>query len=168
MEQLIGAMGWKLSDFSLASELKADEHGPALCDNKIDGFYYGVGHPSANIQDPTTTCGAKLVPLTGAAVDKLVKENSYFARATIPGGMYAGNPNPTETYGVMATLVTSAKVSDDVVYNLVKATFDNFEEFKKLHPAFANLDPAKMVKDGLSAPLHPGAAKFYKEKGWIN
>jgi TRAP transporter TAXI family solute receptor len=168
MEQLIGAMGWKLSDFSLASELKADEHGPALCDNKIDGFYYGVGHPSANIQDPTTTCGAKLVPLTGAAVDKLVKENSYFARATIPGGMYANNPNPTETYGVMATLVTSAKVSDDVVYNLVKATFDNFEEFKKLHPAFANLDPAKMVKDGLSAPLHPGAAKFYKEKGWIN
>ena len=168
MEQLIGAMGWKLSDFSLASELKADEHGPALCDNKIDGFYYGVGHPSANIQDPTTTCGARLVPLTGAAVDKLVKENSYFAKATIPGAMYANNPNPTETYGVMATLVTSAKVPDDVVYNLVKATFDNFEEFKKLHPAFANLDPAKMVKDGLSAPLHPGAAKFYKEKGWIN
>ena len=168
MEQLIGAMGWKLSDFSLASELKADEHGPALCDNKIDGFYYGVGHPSANIQDPTTTCGARLVPLTGAAVDKLVKENSYFAKATIPGGMYANNPNPTETYGVMATLVTSAKVPDDVVYNLVKATFDNFEEFKKLHPAFASLEPARMVKDGLSAPLHPGAAKFYKEKGWIN
>ena len=168
MEQLIGAIGWKLTDFSLASELKADEHGPALCDNKIDGFYYGVGHPSANIQDPTTTCGAKLVPLTGPAVDKLVKENSYFAKATIPGGMYANNPNPTETYGVMATLVTSAKVPDDVVYNLVKATFDNFEEFKKLHPAFASIEPARMVKDGLSAPLHPGAAKFYKEKGWIN
>ena len=167
MEQLLGAMGWKLSDFSLASELKADEHGPALCDNKIDGFYYGVGHPSANIQDPTTTCGAKIVALSGPVVDKLVKENAYFAKATIPGGMYASNPNPTETYGVMATLVTSAKVPEDVVYNLVKATFDNFEEFKKLHPAFANLDPATMVKDGLSAPLHPGAAKFYKEKGWI-
>jgi TRAP transporter TAXI family solute receptor len=167
MEQLLGAMGWKLSDFSLASELKADEHGPALCDNKIDGFYYGVGHPSANIQDPTTTCGAKLVALTGPVVEKLVKDNSYFAKATIPGGMYSANPNPTETYGVMATLVTSAKVPDDVVYNLVKATFDNFEEFKKLHPAFANLDPEKMVKDGLSAPLHPGAVKFYKEKGWI-
>jgi uncharacterized protein len=168
MEQLLGAMGWKTSDFSLASELKADEHGPALCDNKIDGFYYGVGHPSANIQDPTTTCGAKLVALTGPVVDKLIKENTYFAKATIPGGMYANNPNPTETYGVLATLVTSAKVPDDVVYNLVKATFDNFDEFKKLHPAFVVLDPAKMVKDGLSAPLHPGAAKFYKEKGWIN
>ena len=157
-----------MSDFSLASELKADEHGPALCDNKIDGFFYAVGHPSANIQDPTTTCGAKLIPLTGAAVDKLVAEFPYFAKATIPGGMYANNPQPTATYGVLATLVTSAKVPDDSVYALVKATFDNFDEFKKLHPAFANLEPAKMVKDGLSAPLHPGAAKFYKEKGWIN
>ena len=167
MEELLGALGWKLSDFSLASELKADEHGPALCDNKIDGFYYGVGHPSANIQDPTTTCGAKLVPITGAAVDKLVADHPYYAKATIPGGMYSNNPNPTQTYGVLATMVTSAKVPDEVVYNLVKATFDNFDEFKKLHPAFANLDPASMVKDGLSAPLHPGAAKYYKEKGWI-
>jgi TRAP transporter TAXI family solute receptor len=167
MDELLAAMGWKTSDFSLAGELKADEHGPALCDNKIDGFFYGVGHPSANIQDPTTTCGAKLVALTGPAIDKLIKENSYYAQATIPGGMYSSNPNPTTTYGVLATLVTSAKVSDDAVYNVVKATFDNFEEFKKLHPAFANLEPANMVKDGLSAPLHPGAVKYYKEKGWI-
>jgi uncharacterized protein len=166
LEQLLAAMGWKLSDFSLASELRADEHGPALCDNKIDGFFYGVGHPSANIQDPTTTCGAKLVSLTGPAVDKLVKEHAYFAKATIPGGLYASNPQPTETYGVLATLVTSAKVPEDVVYNLVKATFENFDEFKKLHPAFANLDPSKMVTDGNSAPLHPGAVKYYKEKGW--
>src|SRR5207237_2821229 len=161
MEELLAAMGWKMGDFALASELKADEHGPALCDNKIDGFFYGVGHPSANIQDPTITCGAKLIPLTGPAIDKLVADHPYYAKATIPGGMYSGNPNPTQTYGVLATLVTSAKVPDDVVYNLVKATFDNFDEFKKLHPAFANLDTATMVKDGLSAPLHPGAAKFY-------
>ena len=167
MEELLKEMNWKLSDFSLAAELKADEHGPALCDNKIDGFFYGVGHPSANIQDPTTTCGAKLIPLTGPAIDKLIKENSYYAKATIPGGMYSSNPNPTDTYGVLATLVTSAKVSDDVVYAVVKATFDNFDEFKKLHPAFANLEPEKMVKDGLSAPLHAGAVKYYKEKGWI-
>ncbi|MCZ7661068.1 MAG: TAXI family TRAP transporter solute-binding subunit [Xanthobacteraceae bacterium] len=167
MEQLLGALGWKLGDFALASELKADEHGPALCDNKIDGFFYAVGHPSANIQDPTTTCGAKLVPITGAAVDKLVSTYPYYAKATVPGGMYANNPQPTQTYGVLATLVTSAKVPDETVYQIVKATFDNFDEFKKLHPAFANLDPAKMVKDGLSAPLHPGAAKYYKEKGWV-
>ncbi|HEY0855774.1 MAG TPA: TAXI family TRAP transporter solute-binding subunit [Albitalea sp.] len=167
MEELLSAMGWKLTDFSLASELKADEHGAALCDNKIDGFFYGVGHPSANIQDPTTTCGAKLVPLTGPAVDKLVAGAPYYAKVEIPGGLYAGNPNPTPTYGVLATFVTSAKVADATVYEMVKAVFENFDEFKKLHPAFANLDPKRMVKDGNSAPLHPGAAKYYKEKGWL-
>jgi TRAP transporter TAXI family solute receptor len=167
MDELLIALGWKITDFSLASELKADEHGPALCDNKIDAFFYGVGHPSANIQDPTTSCGAKLVSITGPAVDKLVAANPYYAKATIPGGMYANNPQDTQTYGVLATLVTSAKTTDDVVYQLVKATFDNFEEFKKLHPAFANLKAEQMVKNGLSAPLHPGAVKYYKEKGWL-
>ena len=167
MEELLTAMGWKLSDFSLASELKADEHGPALCDGKIDGFFYGVGHPSANIQDPVTTCGAKLVNITGPAIDKLVADNSYYAKATIPAGLYKGNDQATQTYGVLATFVTSAKAPDDQVYTLVKAVFDNFDEFKKLHPAFAHLSAEHMVKDGLSAPLHPGAAKFYKEKGWL-
>ena len=167
MEELLNAMGWKLSDFSLASELKADEHGAALCDNKIDGFFYGVGHPSANIQDPTTTCGAKLVSLTGPAVQKLIAERPYYAVATIPGGLYANNPEPTTTYGVLATFVSSAAVPDDVVYTMVKAVFENFDEFKRLHPAFANLKAEDMIKNGLSAPLHDGAVKYYKEKGWM-
>jgi len=167
MEELLRQMGWTKADFSLAAELKADEQGTALCDNKIDGFFYGVGHPSAAIQDPTTACGARLIALTGPAVDALVSQHPYYAKATIPGGMYANNPNPTETYGVLATFVTSAKASDDTVYALVKAVFDNFDEFKKLHPAFAHLDPKEMIKNGLSAPLHPGAIKYYKEKGWM-
>lgn len=167
MEELLGAMGWKLGDFSLASELKADEHGPALCDGKIDGFFYGVGHPSANIQDPTTSCGAQLVSITGPAVDKLIADKPYYAKATIPGGLYPNNPNPAQTYGVLATVVTSSKVPAESVYQVVKAVFDNFDEFKKLHPALANLTPEAMVANGNSAPLHEGAAKFYKEKGWI-
>ena len=167
MEELLKAMNWTMSDFSLAAHLKADEQGTALCDNKIDGFFYGVGHPSAAIQDPTTVCGAKLISLTGPAVDALVKAHPYYAYATIPGGMYANNPEPTHTYGVLATLVTTAKTPDNVVYDLVKAVFDNFDEFKKLHPAFAHLDPKAMIKNGLSAPLHPGAIKYYKEKGWM-
>jgi TRAP transporter TAXI family solute receptor len=167
MNELLAAMGWKMSDFGLASELRPDEHGPALCDGKIDGFFYAVGHPSANIQDPTTICGAKLVSLTGPAVDMLVKEKPYYAMATIPGGMYPNNPNPTTTYGVQATIVSSAKVPADVVYVVVKTVFDNLDEFKKLHPALANLKPEDMIKNGLSAPLHEGAARYYKEKGWI-
>jgi hypothetical protein len=167
MEELLGAMGWKMGDFSLASELKADEHGPALCDGKIDGFFYAVGHPSANIQDPTTSCGAQLVSLTGPAVDKLVADKPYYAKATIPGGLYPNNPNPTQTYGVLATVVASTKTPAETVYQVVKAVFDNFDEFKKLHPALANLQPENMARDGLSAPLHEGAARYYKEKGWI-
>jgi TRAP transporter TAXI family solute receptor len=167
MDTLMAALGMKMSDFSLASELKADEHGAALCDNKIDGFAYVVGNPSANIQDPTTTCGAKLVPVTGLAVDKLVKDYPYYAVATIPGGMYAGNPDPVTTYGVVASFVTSSKTPPEVVYTLVKAVFENFEDFKKLHPAFASLEAKDMIKDGVSAPLHEGAVKYYKEKGWM-
>ena len=167
MEELLAAMGWKLGDFALASELKADEHGPALCDGKIDGFFYGVGHPSANIQDPTTSCGAKLVSVTGPAVDKLIADKPYYAKAVIPGGLYPNNPDATTTYGVLATVVASAKTPPETVYQVVKAVFDNFEEFKKLHPALGHLKPENMVKDGLSAPLHEGAARYYKEKGWI-
>ena len=167
MEELLTAMGWKLSDFSLASELKADEHGPALCDGKIDGFFYGVGHPSANIQDPTTSCGAKLVSLTGPVVDKLVADKPYYAKVSIPAGLYPNNPQATPTYGVLATVVASAKTPADTIYAVTKAVFDNFDEFKKLHPALAHLKPEDMVKNGLSAPLHDGAARYYKEKGWI-
>jgi hypothetical protein len=167
MEEMLGAMGWKLSDFALASELKADEHGPALCDGKIDGFFYAVGHPSANIQDPTTSCGAKLVALSGPHVDKLVADKPYYAKATVPGGLYPNNPEGAATYGVLATMVTSSKAPAESVYQVVKAVFDNFDEFKKLHPALANLKPENMVSDGNSAPLHEGAVRYYKEKGWI-
>jgi TRAP transporter TAXI family solute receptor len=166
LDELLAALGWQLSDFSLASELKADEHGSALCDGKIDGFIYGVGHPSANIQDPTTTCGARLVPLTGPAVEKLVAERPYYAKTEIPGGLYPNNPDPTETYGVLATLVASAQTPADTVYQVVKAVFDNFDELKRLHPALANLKPEHMIKDGLSAPLHEGAVRYYTERGW--
>ena len=166
MEQLLDARGDDMNTFfKLASELRPDEHGAALCDGKIDGFFYGVGHPSANIQDPTTTCGAKIVPLTGPAVDGLVDKYPYYAKIAIPGGLYANNDEDIPTYGVLATFVSSEDVPENVVYQVVKAVFDNFDDFKKLHPAFAHLDRKDMVADGLSAPLHPGAEKYYKEKG---
>lgn len=166
-DELLAAFGMKTSDLGLASELKADEHGPALCDGKIDGFVFAIGHPSANIQDPTTACGAKLLSLKGDGVDKLVATHSYLAKAHIPGGTYPGNPQATDTYGVLATFVTSAKTPPDTVYAVIKQVFDNFEDFKKLHPALAHLKPQEMVKNGLSAPLHEGAARYFKEKGWI-
>ena len=95
----------------------------------------------------------------------LVKENDYYRSATIPGGMYRGSPDDVQTFGVGATFVSSSKVPSETVYVVVKSVFENFDGFRKLHPAFANLKKEEMIKDGLSAPLHDGAAKYYKEAG---
>ena len=165
MEVLMGALGWTNDDFALASELKSAEQSKALCDNKIDAMVFTVGHPSGSIKEATTSCDSVIVDVSGPAVDKLVSENDYYRHATIPGGMYRGNDADVKTFGVGATFVSSTKVSADVVYQVVKAVFDNFDSFRKLHPAFANLKKEEMIKDGLSAPLHDGAVRYYKEAG---
>jgi TRAP transporter TAXI family solute receptor len=164
---LMRALGMSVGDFALASEYKPDEQGAALCDDRIDGFGYMVGSPVANIQEVMTACGVHLVPLSGSVIDHLIEENPYFVRATIPGGMYWGNPGATETFGVMASLVTSARVPDDLVYAVAAAVFDNLEEFKKLHPALAGLDIGEMIHGNMLAPLHDGALRYYREKGWM-
>ena len=160
------AMGWKRSDLKLASELKSAETGQAVCDNKIDAYFWLVGHPSALTQESLATCPTHLVNATGSAIDKLVADNAYYRTATIPAGMY-NNAEDIRTFGVGATFVTSAKVPEKVVYTVVKAVFDNFDQFRKLHPAFANLKEQEMISDSLSAPLHAGAEKYYKERGWM-
>ena len=160
------ALGWKRSDLKLAAEMKSAETGQAVCDGKIDAYFWLVGHPSALTQESLATCDAKLVHVKGSAIDKLVKDNSFYRKAMIPAGMY-NNKEDIQTFGVGATFVSSADVPDKVVYTVVKAVFENFADFKKLHPAFANLKETEMISDSLSAPLHPGAVKYYKERGWM-
>ena len=167
MEVLMEALGWSMDDFSLAAELKSAEQSQALCDNQIDAMVFTVGHPSGSIQEASTACDSVLVNVTGPEVDQLVADNPYYRKATIPGGMYRGTDEDVQTFGVGATLVSSADVPENVGYEGVKAVFENFDDFKNLHPAFANLKQEEMIKDGLSAPLHPGAEKYYKEQGWM-
>jgi hypothetical protein len=160
------ALGWQREDLKLAGEMKSAETGQALCDDKIDAYFWLVGHPSALTQESLATCESNLVNATGPEIDKLVGDNPFYRYAKIPAGMYGENPE-INTFGVAATFVSSAKVPDEVVYIIVKAVFDNFDQFKALHPSFANLTEAEMIKDGISAPLHPGAIKYYKERGWM-
>ncbi|MDP2571228.1 TAXI family TRAP transporter solute-binding subunit [Vibrio penaeicida] len=167
MEVLMGELGWTMKDFKLASELKASEQSKALCDNKIDAMIYTVGHPSGAIKEATTSCDSVIVEVSGPAVAKLIADNSFYRVATIPGGMYRGNTEDVQTFGVGATFVSSTDVKEKVVYEIVKAVFENFDTFKRLHPAFNNLKKEEMAKDGLSAPLHAGAAKYYKEAGLV-
>lgn len=166
MEVLMQAFDWDKRNFKLLAELKATEQARALCDNKIDAMIYTVGHPNASIKEAATACEAHLVPVTGEIVDNLIATHPYYAAAVIPGGLYRGSDGDTPTFGVKATLVTSAQVEESVVYGLVKAVFDNLENFRQLHPAFRHLQAADMLK-GNSAPLHPGAVKYYEEAGLL-
>ncbi|PIE57216.1 MAG: C4-dicarboxylate ABC transporter substrate-binding protein [Desulfobulbus propionicus] len=165
MEVLMDKLGWSWDDFKLTSELKSAEQASALCDNKVDAIIFVVGHPNGSIQEATTACDSVLVPVEGPVIADLVKANDYYREAIIPGGIYRGNDADTKTFGVGATFVSSAKVPEEVIYTVVKAVFENFDQFKKFHPAFNNLKKEEMIKDSLSAPLHDGAVKYYKEAG---
>lgn len=167
MEVVMEAKGWTEDTFALASQLDAAEQAAALADNNVDAMVYVVGHPNGSIQEATTTVDARLIPLTGEAIDGIVEEFPYYSKSVIPGGLYKGNDDDVETFGVAATFVTTAQADEDIVYQTVKAIFDNFDRFKRLHPAFEGLDPEEMVSSGLSAPLHDGAARYYREQGWI-
>lgn len=166
-ETLMKYTGLSNSDFALAAELKSAEQAAALCDGKLDASIWAAGLPNGSSQEATSTCDIRIIPLSGSAINKLLSDNKAYASATIPGGMYPGNPNDIPSWGPKATFVTSADTPDDVVYALVKGVFGNFDSFRKLHPAFSRLQEKQMITDGLSAPLHPGAIKYYKERGWM-
>ncbi len=167
MNVVMNAMGWDTDTFSLASQLDAAEQAAALSDNNIDAMVYVVGHPNGSIQEATTTIDARLIPVTGPEIDEIIEENPFYTRSVIPGGLYRGNDEDVETFGVAATFVSSTAVDEDVIYETVKAVFENFDRFTRLHPAFANLNEEDMISDGLTAPLHDGAARYYRERGWI-
>lgn len=167
IDTIMEMRGWTRGDFALASELRAAEQAQALCDNRVDAIVYVVGHPNGSIQEASTSCDSRVIPVTGDDIDQLVADNPYYAIATIPGGMYNGNPDDVQTFGVGATFVSSANVSEDTIYHVVKAVFDNFDRFKRLHPAFGVLEEENMIRNGLSAPLHDGAVRYFTERGWM-
>ena len=166
MEELMKAMGADMSMFKGTTELTSSQQVKALCDGKIDAFGYSVGFPNGAMEE-AATCAAKAMPinLTGGPVQGLIDGADYYAKAVIPKGTYTGQKKDVTTFGVKATFVTGANVPEELVYLVTKAVMENFDDFKKQHPAFAFLEKKNMIKDGLSAPLHPGAMKYYKEAG---
>lgn len=166
-EVLRDLLGWKNTQFKQVTELEAGEQSRALCANKIDAMIYMVGLPSGSIKEATTACDSRLISIPDSIVNRMIKKYPYYRRSVIPGGMYKGNDTDVHTFGVGATVVTSDALSDKIAYQLVKAVFSNFDAFKNMHPAFAHLDKTKMVTDSLTAPMHPGAIKYFKEVGLL-
>lgn len=168
------ALGWRRSDLSLAAELKVWESAQALCDNQIDAYVLQVGHPSALTDETVNECDVVLVEVAGPAIDQLVANNAFYRFATIPGGIYRGNQDDIKTFGLGLTVVNSTDTTPDVVYWVVKLVFENLSAIKdwhsvftklKKHSVFADLKKKEMVRDSLSAPLHEGALKYYREAG---
>ena len=162
-EVLMEVKGWKKQDFAAITYLQPSEQPRALCDGKIDAMIYVAGNPNGVLQEATQTCKIKIIPIDQVTLDKLIEKNPFYVKAVIPGGMYAGNANDIASFGVKAAIVTSDKQSADVVYNITKAVMENFDNFKTLHPVFSNLKKEDMIKEGNSAPLHPGAERYFRE-----
>ena len=168
MEAVMSAKGWTAADFSEATELTSAEQSRALCDDRIDAMAFTVGHPNASIKEATVTCPSKLVHVSGPDIDALVAAKPYYFSGTIPGDMYQGTDKDVQTFGIRATLLTSTHTSEETVYEVVKSVFERFDQFRKMHSVFGRLDIKRMSSEGLIAPLHPGAERYFKEAGLID
>ncbi len=167
-KDVLAAAGVSL-DAIKAEQVKAVEAPGLLQDEKIDAFFYTVGHPNGNIKEATSgRIKVNIVPISGLGIEALLKKHSYYARATIPAKFYPNATNQADIHsiGVKATFVASSKLDENIVYAITKEVFDNLEEFKKLHPAYELLTAENMLQ-GLSAPIHKGALRYYREAGLL-
>jgi TRAP transporter TAXI family solute receptor len=166
-DRVMAMLGLRRSDFADVRELSAAEQNRAFCAGELDVIVYSVGHPNGLIQDVTRTCQGILVDVSGPAIDRMVSEYREYERTVIPGGTYANNPADVRTVGVRAVAVASPRVSDTVAYEITRTVFDNFDAFRRLHPAFETLSIADMVHGIGGAPVHAGAMRYYRERGWL-
>ncbi|HLD76966.1 MAG TPA: TAXI family TRAP transporter solute-binding subunit [Rickettsiales bacterium] len=166
MEVLVQSKGWTKEHFSEITYLQPSEQPKALCEGKIDAMVYMSGNPNGVLQEAAQTCKIRILSIDSETINSLINKNSFYVEAVIPGGMYPRNPRNIATFGVKSAIVVSKKASDEIVYQMTKAVFDNFDNFKTLHPVFATLRKEEMVKDG-NAPVHPGAMRYFKEAGLV-
>jgi len=167
MERVMAALGLTPNDFADVRELSPADQNRAFCANKLDAIAYSVGQPNGLIRDATLTCHGMLVAVGGSGIDRMLSEYPEYERATIPGGTYSSNPADVPTFGVRAVVVTTTRMPDSVAYEITRAVFDSFDDFRRLHPAFEALSIAEMVRATGAAPVHAGAACYYREHGWL-
>jgi TRAP transporter TAXI family solute receptor len=164
---VLGFYGWTISDPERVLEFGPAEQNQALCSNKVDAIIFEAGHPNGLTQEATTGCPARLVRVAGPPIDRLLAAHSYYIASVIPGGMYVGNPDDVSTFGTQAVLVTSRNQPDELAYAVVKAVFENFADFRRLHPALSTLDIKDMVPSEAVMPIHPGALNYYREAALV-
>lgn len=165
MEVVMESFGWTFEDFESATEIKSAQQANQICRRNIDAAVYMVAHPNLSVREATASCGSVLVPVTGPEIDQLISDNQHFVKALIPADRYAANTAPVPSFGVTATVVATSATPPDVVYDVVKAVFENLEEMRTLLPVFANLNKEFMLSPYHAAPWHPGALRYFQEAG---
>jgi hypothetical protein len=165
MDMVMAAKGWTTDDFELANELPADQQSLALCHGQVEAVVYMAAHPDPAVAQVIELCDAAIIAVAGPDIDALVEANPFLAFAVIPGGLYADSPDPVETFGIRMSLVSSTGVDAEVAYLLVKTVFENLPRFRRMHPTLGGLDEEEMMEEGLTAPLHEGAERYYRERG---
>lgn len=166
-ELLAPTLGWAVRDFATAAELKPADQGDALCRGRVDAILYLAASPDVMVRNAAQACDTVFVPLAGREIEALDKEKPFLVRAPIPGGLYKGVAREVPSVGFAVVAAASSKVDARIVYEAAKAVFDNLARMQKVDPVFQRLDARRMTADGLVAPLHEGAARLYKERGWI-
>jgi TRAP transporter TAXI family solute receptor len=164
---VLGFYGWTISDPERVLELGPAAQNQMLCGDSVDAIIFEAGHPDGLTQEATAGCQARLVPIAGPPIDRLLAMHPYYVASVIPGGMYAGNPDDVPTFGTKAVLVTSRDLPDDLAYGIVKAVFENFTDFRRMHPALSTLTVEDMVPSESVVPIHPGALVYFRESGLI-
>jgi TRAP transporter TAXI family solute receptor len=167
LDRVMASLGLTRSDFAGVRELPAAEQHRAFCNKELDVIVYSVGHPSGLIHDVTRLCQGGLVDVSGPAIDRILAQYQEYERAVIPGGTYSANQADVRTFGVRAVVVTSPRVSEAMAYEITRTVFDNVDAFRRLHPAFETLSVAEMVHPSGRAPVHAGALRYYRERGWL-
>jgi len=165
---VLGFYGWIISEPDRVLELGPAEQNQALCANAVDAIIFQAGHPNGLTQEATTGCRARLVHVAGPPIDRLLATHAYYVASVIPGGAYPGNPDDIRTIGTRAVLITSSGQPDALAYAVVKAVFEQLDDFRRLHPALSSLQTAQMVPNETVIPIHPGALKYYREIGLLH
>jgi TRAP transporter TAXI family solute receptor len=167
MEMVMRARGWTQESFQFVDELTSAEQSLALCHNRVQAIVTTVSHPNDAVAKTLELCDAKVVEISGSEIEKLIADNRFFAATEVPAGIYDRAATAVRTFGVKVTAVSSADIDDDTAYAVVKTVFDNLDKIKRIHRALGNLVPDRMMTDGLSAPLHPGAMRYFREQGMM-
>ena len=166
-DALVAASGWRAADFAGLTDLAGAEQIKALCEGAIDAAVLMTAHPAMAAQELRARCAVRFIAVSGEAVDRLIKDRPYYAKTIIPAALYPGMGEDVPTLGVRATLVALSTTSADTVYALVKSVFDRFEDFTALHPGLAGLRKEEMISSAITAPLHEGALRYFREAGLV-